>query len=273
MHMDEIGYNHRHDRSFVIDRPSGAGDWLLLIIKAPAFFRIDGKMIRAAANSFIIYTPEYPQYYYPDSDEYYDDWIHFYPEKEELDLMQSLNIPFNCPVPLPDTTEVSVMARNMCYEQYSANQNRKQSVDLYFRLMIYKLHEKMHMQNAASKISESVYFTTLLWVRQCIYRWPGRDWSIDDMAKELSLSRSRFQHLYSDTFGVSVNKDLITSRLEKAKELLICTDLGVNDIATIIGYNGVSYFLRQFKSAFGITPIQYRNAQKNDTTQKKPKNT
>lgn len=38
MRMDEIGYNHKHDKTFLIDRPNGAGDWLLLAVKSKAVF-------------------------------------------------------------------------------------------------------------------------------------------------------------------------------------------------------------------------------------------
>ncbi|HOH88424.1 helix-turn-helix transcriptional regulator, partial [Ruminococcus sp.] len=99
------------------------------------------------------------------------------------------------------------------------------------------------------------------WIRQSIYRWPGRDYSIDDMAKELSLSRSRFQHIYTETFGVSVNKDVITSRLSKAAELLRTTDLSVKDVGINVGYSNTSYFVKLFGSSYGLTPLQFRQSE------------
>ena len=45
MRMVEIGYNHRHSRSFCIDRPDGTDSWLMLIVKTPVHFRIDGREI------------------------------------------------------------------------------------------------------------------------------------------------------------------------------------------------------------------------------------
>lgn len=62
MRMDEIGYNHRHGRSFYIDRPEGTGDWLMLIIKSPAYFRVDGKDIKTSSCAFILYEPGAPQH-------------------------------------------------------------------------------------------------------------------------------------------------------------------------------------------------------------------
>ena len=97
-----------------------------------------------------------------------------------------------------------------------------------------------------------------MWLRESIYRWPAREWTIDKMAAEISLSRSRLQHLYSDTFGVSISRDIITSRMEKAKDYLKNPELSINEISQLVGYSTPSYFNRQFKAAFGETPTQYR---------------
>lgn len=256
--MDEIGYNHKHGNDFLIDRPNGAGDWLLLAVKTKGVFRIDGRDVHAPANSFIIYTPEYPEYYHADGDEYADDWIHFGPDEDEEQLIKELEIPLNKVVPVADITQVSSIIRNMCYEQYSANKNRKMTVDMYFRILLYKLNECAEAYNLASSVNESKYFEKLLWLRECIYRWPAREWSIDDMAEELSLSRSRLQHIYNDTFGVSISKDIIASRNDKARDLLKNPELSISEISSIVGYGNPSYFNRQFKSAFGMTPTEYR---------------
>ncbi len=258
MRMDDIGYNHKHDKTFVIDRPNGAGDWLILAVKTKSVFRIEGEDVHAPANSFIIFTPEYPEYYHGDDGEYTDDWMHFFPDREEEELMRELEIPFNQIIPLNDIKQISLILRNMCYEQYSANRNRSKSIDLYFRLLMYKLNECIGEYTASGAVSESKYFEKMMWLRESIYRWPAREWTIDKMAAEISLSRSRLQHLYSDTFGVSISRDIITSRMEKAKDYLKNPELSINEISQLVGYSTPSYFNRQFKAAFGETPTQYR---------------
>ncbi len=261
MRMDEIGYHHKHDASFFINRPNGAGDWLFLIVKSPAVFRIDGEEVRVKANSYVLYTPEYPEYYKADCDEYIDDWIHFGPNEEEENLIREL-LPLNKPIFLSDISAVSKIVRNMCYEFYSAHIHRQKTVDLYFRILIYKVHELIEIWNPSNGFSESMYGDQLMWLRECIYRKPCREWNIDDMAKELALSRSRFQHLYSDTFGTTVKKDIITSRIEYACNMLKYSDRSIEEIAEICLYNNVSYFIRQFKKIKGVTPSIYRNNEK-----------
>ena len=143
MRMVEIGYNHRHGRSFCIDRPNGTDSWLMLIVKTPVHFRIDGRETRTTSHSFIIYRPNTPQYYYPASNEYFDDWMHFYPDEDEQKMLNELNIPLDKPVEIGDITEMSSMIRSMCFEHYSSDPFREKAIDLYFRLLMYKISEKL----------------------------------------------------------------------------------------------------------------------------------
>ena len=43
MKINNIGYNHTHDADFVIQRTTGSGDYLLLLLKTPAVFTLRGK--------------------------------------------------------------------------------------------------------------------------------------------------------------------------------------------------------------------------------------
>ncbi|MBO4877680.1 MAG: helix-turn-helix transcriptional regulator [Ruminococcus sp.] len=258
MRMDDIGFNHKHDKSFIVDRPNGTEDWLMLIVRTRAVFREGCNDISCSPGAFIIYTPGSPQYYHADNTEYADDWIHFWPDPDEEELLKALNIPLNRITPLPDISSVTGIVRDMCHEHYSANPYRRESVTLCFRLLLYKLSECLMNRSTVSP-SEVLYHDKLQWLRDCIYRWPSRDWNVDDMAAEISLSRSRLQHLYSAAFRTSISRDVITSRMDKAAELLRDPDMPIHQIASTVGCSTPSYFNRQFRAAFGKTPTQFRN--------------
>ncbi len=260
MRMDELGYHHRHGLDFNIERPQGAGDWLLLLIKTPAIFQIEGEEIHATAGSYILYTSEYPQFYRtdPKHGEYIDDWMHFGPDEQEQALIKHYEIPLNKPVCLRDITGLSMLMRTMCHEFYSAHTHRVDTVNTYFHILLNKLHEQLESLAPVSVFSESNYGERLMWIRECIFRRQGYTWNIDDMAADLSLSRSRFQHLYSETFGTSVTQDIITSRIQFATELLKNPEIPIEKVAEMCGYASASYFIRQFKEQTGSTPSQFR---------------
>lgn len=47
-------------------------------------------------------------------------------------------------------------------------------------------------------------------------------------------------------------------RVDKAKKLLLASDMSVEAIAYEVGYENVSYFARLFKTQLGQTPARWR---------------
>jgi AraC-like DNA-binding protein len=58
--------------------------------------------------------------------------------------------------------------------------------------------------------------------------------------------------------GRSVSIYIRTIRLHRAKEMLQSTDLNISEIAYEVGFKDPSYFTRQYREEFGITPSQTR---------------
>ena len=81
---------------------------------------------------------------------------------------------------------------------------------------------------------------------------------LQDVAKAVSMSKSRFSTVFSQTTGQSFTEYLMMLRLNKAKELLKSSSLKSSQIATEIGYNDSHYFSYIFKKNVGMTPSEYR---------------
>lgn len=259
-----VGYHHIHDKEFTVERPDGSGDWLLLIVKSPAVFRIDGEEIHTKAGSYIIFPLHAPLYYSADRADYIDDWLHFFPDEEDLRLLRELGIPLNKPVHIGDVNAVSAIMRNICFEFYSAHQNRNEIVSLYLRMMLYKFNELASFRYSDTFLTETKYMPDLLWIRESIFRWPEQEWNADLFAAELGISRSRFQHLYITAFGSTMIQDIIDSRIRRSCELLSETEQKIEDIAETCGYSSVSHFVKLFREKTGVTPAVYRKTNTKD---------
>ena len=85
---------------------------------------------------------------------------------------------------------------------------------------------------------------------------------IGEYAKLLSISTSRFRHLFTEEFGVSPHKMLLDIRLQNAKHFLTETDLSISEIARQVGYDDALYFSQIFKKQTGKTPKEYRETMK-----------
>lgn len=258
MRIENINLDNKKERIFNFERMDGACLWMLIVVKSKAVFTFGNKEIPSPEHSFVLLTPEQPFSYRSDDTNFIEDSISFIPTSEEIQLINDLNIPLNKVVPDADLSQISALIKSMSFEYYSTNKNREASVDLYFRLLLHKLNESVSNLRRFNTVHEGLYIEKLLWLRESIYRWPSRSWTINEMAVDISLSRSRLQHLYSETFGVSISKDIINSRLDKAVELLKKPEYSINKVAELVGYPNASYFNRQFKNSLGMTPTEFR---------------
>jgi two-component system response regulator YesN len=84
------------------------------------------------------------------------------------------------------------------------------------------------------------------------------DMSMDKVCKYLVLSISYFSLIFKNHTGETFISYVTRIRVEKAMELLKCTDLKTYEIADRIGYTDPHYFNLIFKKATGMTPTMYR---------------
>lgn len=259
MQLLSIGYNHSHDSSFSVERPTGIDSCLFLIIKTPGIFKYNGKEHKVRANSFVLFLNDFPHSYYADGQEYTDDWCHFFADENDLRFFRSLHIPINEVVPLHDIHPLTQVMRLMTYEFYAENIHKSDVLELYFKLFFHKVAQILYDKNARTIFTESDHFERMHALREDIYYNPQIQRTVDSMAEQLSMSRSSFQHNYKKVFGTSVTNDIIESRLSKVKFYLKTTPMRLEEIAYQTGYNSQLHLIRQFKQRYGMTPSEYRN--------------
>ncbi|MCR4961540.1 MAG: response regulator [Lachnospiraceae bacterium] len=81
---------------------------------------------------------------------------------------------------------------------------------------------------------------------------------LQDVAKAVNMSNSRFSTVFSQQNGQTFTEYLIFLRLNKAKEMLKGTNIRSSQIARETGYNDAHYFSYIFKKNTGLTPSEYR---------------
>ncbi|MDR0524838.1 MAG: AraC family transcriptional regulator [Spirochaetaceae bacterium] len=86
----------------------------------------------------------------------------------------------------------------------------------------------------------------------------SRDISVEEMAKEMNLSRSYFTRLFSREMGRSPHNYLEDLRLKTAMGLLYQEQKSVKETAALCGIYDVNYFCRLFKKRYGLSPGKYK---------------
>lgn len=83
---------------------------------------------------------------------------------------------------------------------------------------------------------------------------------LEDLAAHVYLSPSYFNYLFRQTLGLPPIEYLRNYRIQLAKELLIRTNLTVNEISRRVGYDDQSQFSRSFRKMVDQSPLSYRKA-------------
>ncbi|WP_082790100.1 helix-turn-helix transcriptional regulator [Paenibacillus sp. GM2] len=68
-------------------------------------------------------------------------------------------------------------------------------------------------------------------------------------------------HIHKET-GMSFIEHLNQIRIKESRRLLTHTPKSVYDIAIAVGFEYQNYFAKVFKKTVGVTPLQYRNGQR-----------
>ncbi|WP_281648003.1 AraC family transcriptional regulator [Parendozoicomonas sp. Alg238-R29] len=82
--------------------------------------------------------------------------------------------------------------------------------------------------------------------------------SLEEMAAEMFMSASTLQRRLKDQ-GMTYQKIKSVARLRQAQNLLVNSNIPLDDIASTLGFSDASNFSKSFKTWTGLTPIAFRN--------------
>ena len=87
---------------------------------------------------------------------------------------------------------------------------------------------------------------------------PDNDLRQKTIAEELYMNRSYMSTIFAAQVGRNFVEYINIVKMKRAVYLLKNTDMKVIDIAGVLNYKDMGYFLKKFKAKYGFTPSQYR---------------
>lgn len=217
---------------------------------------IDGRLVRGHAGDVLIARPGDVIYHGPTPEMehgFSNDWINI--EGDDFAaLLDAYPLPINRPFHTAAINLVSTAIERIHRERSFSLDGCAQKCDIIMTDMIidlwreYKSGERLTPHDKLER------------ARGEIMRDFKRDWSLDVMADLAGYSPSRFSALYKSTYGRSPVDDLINTRLENAKLLLLYSNMTVNDIAEAVGFSSIYYFSKHFKKKEGLSPLAFKGS-------------
>jgi transcriptional regulator GlxA family with amidase domain len=98
----------------------------------------------------------------------------------------------------------------------------------------------------------------VLTVVRLIQKDLSRKVTLKEMAQAVSLSSVHLRALFKAETGMTPAQYQKKLRLSEARTLLETTFLNSREIMVRVGLNDESHFIRDFKRAYGSTPMRYR---------------
>ena len=101
----------------------------------------------------------------------------------------------------------------------------------------------------------------ILKVQEWIETHYARAITIEDMGREAGMAERTLKRRFRLATQLSPNVYVQKVRVDKAKKLLLATDMSIKAIAYEVGYENVSFFVRVFKTQAGQPPAQWRRSE------------
>lgn len=87
-----------------------------------------------------------------------------------------------------------------------------------------------------------------------------RELSVRDIEKGTNLSKSSLYKDFHSCYNCTVKEYLNSKRIDKAAQMILLTDLSMDEISREVGFSSSAYFSKLFKKYKGISPLKYRNS-------------
>jgi len=95
-------------------------------------------------------------------------------------------------------------------------------------------------------------------VKKIIHENYHSDISLNEIAKQVYISPCYLSVIFSNETNTTYKNYIMQTRIEKAKELLVNSDLNIYEIADKVGYKSQKYFSFLFHKITGMMPTEYR---------------
>ena len=86
--------------------------------------------------------------------------------------------------------------------------------------------------------------------------------TLDELATHANFSRRQMERQFNLLFGESPSQTYRNIKLERARALLMETDLSVMQVAMASGFSSSGLFARHFRERYGATPYGQRGRSK-----------
>ena len=242
-------------------RPDGfSATQFFLGLKGKGVFHFyDGKDVYLSQGKAVVIRAKVAHEYYPVGDEPWNLAFVCFKEQKGADLIGQLKLPCNQSFPVACLEELcdsfSRLYENDCSD---LNKTIRSSVELYqFSLLFASKYRTANTFEESEEPRDSCQSVKKL--AATINGHYTENISFTGFSAEVGYSLQQLERLFKKEYGTSPQSYLKMIRLQQSVNLLNENPkMHIDEVAKAVGLDA-NYFVRVFKSVFGVTPKQYKN--------------
>lgn len=257
IHITQIRHAWPENGGFNTVRPVGHENYTFMHFFDPIDINLGDGFIRTQPHACIIYDIGTPQYYKSDV-RFVHDWMHL--SGDFAPLIAECGLELDTVFYPQSYFFVTEITKEMEKEYFSERPLKERLLQGKAEELFIKL-SRACFDNESENISvdTAAAFGQL---RERMLADLKGEWTVERMANEVNLSKSRFFTVYKSIYGNSPTDDLIRAKIDYAKTALAFGSDSINSIAERLGYANTTHFIRQFKAFTSLSPTEYRKSRR-----------
>lgn len=257
--IEYVSANAIENNPFMIDRPEGSYRFIFFHFISEVTIEINGETIDANPGSIILYSPKEKQKFYVNKNRLNHEYIDFQIMDETF--FKSIKFPLNTLLQPKMSNYISQKIKEIVNEKVSDQVGNTYIIESKMIELFVSIARKVNHRN---RINSEIYTTEIKNkfenIRLKMYQSPDNS-TVNNLAKSLGFSLSRFNTLYKAFFGITPIKDLTKARVTRVEEL-INNGYSTKEIIKRIGFSSEEYYYRWFKKQFKKTTEDYIKGRK-----------
>jgi LacI family transcriptional regulator len=174
---------------------------------------------------------------------------------EEVAVIGVDNEELVCELAYPPLSSVVPNARGIGYEAAALlDRLMKRDAEPTFQLAVAPVEVITRVSTDVTAMTDPDVAASMRFIREHACEGIG----VDDVLAQVPVSRSVLQRRFRSLLGKTVHAVIAGVRLQRAKQLLVETDLTLAVIAKRTGFSHVEYLSAAFRQATGLPPGAYR---------------
>ena len=233
--------------------------YLIYLINGVGHYRFGGKLQPVSGGNIVIYQSfEEQDYFYLGSEQAELYWIHF-TGTAVGEQLQILGLTDRHIYQVGMQTECIQLFEKIIHEIHVKNPRYHSFCISYLLQLLSMFSRESLLQEKGLRVLKKGDIENVIKKMQQEYQ---QDHSIGYYANSCNLSIYQFIRKFKSSMQLSPAKYIEKIRIDNSRELLTDTDLSVNEISNIIGFNDPFYFSKVFKKNTGLNPMAFRKLKK-----------